>query len=514
MAFYARRSAQTRKSVGKRLTSHEGWMGLAQLFHPTESADYQAWRHRFMVDRLRLFLWLAILCYLSFLVYDLSLLFVYPETFKQHILEDFGNTELIPSLRRIVVINDLIMGALMLTCSVFYRTRWGQRYPAFVFLCLSWIVTLIPQVIGTLFSIPDTSQRIWVLVFLAQATLIPLRWQLHLLSQLGAIVYYIGLNPILGLTEIQGKSIYNTGDFVYLFWVCLICDLGVYLYEHLKRSEFESQRQLQVFLHSVSHDLRTPVMGTTMVLKSLLNSPDPQILVNRSILERLLMGSDRQLTLINSLLEANASEIQAESLSCQPIQIHLLVNSVLADLDHALTQHQIQLHNRVRTDLPPVYADTSQLWRVFSNLISNALKHNPNGICLILDAEVVQGEGRRQKTEGRRRKVEASYPKLYTSNSMPQTPQSWLRCIVQDDGIGISPEQHDRVFERYARGVRARYMPGLGLGLYLCRQIIQAHGGQIGIMSTSGRGTLFWFTLPIVPESSNPKVEGKERERE
>lgn len=485
MAFHVRRSAQNQKQAANSLPFRKGFAWLEEVFYPAESADYQAWRYRFMLDRLRLFQWLAFLCYSSFVIYDISILFVYPEEFNQRILEEFGNPALVDYLRRLVVINDLVMGALLLSYSVFYRTRWGQRYPALVFLGLSWTVTLVPQMIGTLFSIPDTSQRIWVLVFLAQATLIPLRWQLHLLSQLGAIVYFIGLNPILGLTEIQGRSIYDTGDFVYLFWVCLICDLAVYLYERLKRSEFESQRQLQVFLHSVSHDLRTPVMGTSMVLKSLLGSTDSQIPVNRSVLERLLTGSDRQLTLINSLLESHASEIQAESLNCQPMQLCLLVDSVLADLDHALTQHQIQLTNRVRTDLPLVYADASQLWRVFSNLIGNALKHNPNGICLTLNAEVLEKVAKEQ----------LSNPKT----SLLSPTQGWLHCTVQDNGVGIPVEQRDRLFERYVRGVRARYMPGLGLGLYLCRQIIQAHGGQIGIFQTPGKGTTFWFTLPIAP---------------
>jgi len=509
MAFHVRRSAQRQKQATNAFPLREKLAWLKQLVYPAESADYQAWRYRFMIDRLRLFQWLAFLCYLSFVIYDISILFVYPDGFNQQLLEEFGNPDLVEYLRRLVVINDLVMGALLLSCSVFYRTRWGQRYPALVFLGLSWTVTLVPQMIGTWFSIPDTSQKIWVLVFLAQATLIPLRWQLHLLSQLGAIGYFIGLNPIVGLTEIQGKSIYNTGDFVYLFWVCLICDLAVYLYERLKRSEFESQRQLQVFLHSVSHDLRTPVMGTSMVLKSLLNSTDPQVSVNRSVLERLLTGSDRQLILINSLLESHASEIQAESLNCQPMQLSLLVDSVLADLDHALTQHQVQLINRVRADLPLVYADASQLWRVFSNLIGNALKHNPNGICLILKAEVVEGKTKqpanfRWQRFTNRFTNATPIPFFNASQTalnipVPAVPQSWLRCSVQDNGVGIPVEQSDRLFERYTRGGRARYMPGLGLGLYLCRQIIQAHGGEIGVLPTPGKGATFWFTLPIAP---------------
>ncbi|MEM9767483.1 MAG: sensor histidine kinase, partial [Cyanobacteria bacterium P01_D01_bin.71] len=58
--------------------------------------------------------------------------------------------------------------------------------------------------------------------------------------------------------------------------------------------------------------------------------------------------------------------------------------------------------------------------------------------------------------------------------------------------------QRSRLFELYARGRQSRYIPGLGLGLYLCKQIITAHGGDIGVVSQPGRGSLFWFTLPLI----------------
>src|SRR5579883_1640433 len=109
-------------------------------------------------------------------------------------------------------------------------------------------------------------------------------------------------------------------------------------------------------------------------------------------------------------------------------------------------------------------ADAGLIRRVFENLLTNALKHNPPGLHLTLQAMIID---------------------------------DLIRCTVQDDGIGMTQAECDSLFERYARGTRTRRSTGIGLGLFLCRQIITAHGGQIGVISTPGAGATFWFTLPL-----------------
>jgi signal transduction histidine kinase len=101
-------------------------------------------------------------------------------------------------------------------------------------------------------------------------------------------------------------------------------------------------------------------------------------------------------------------------------------------------------------------------------LIGNAINHNPPGLDLTLEVQVVN--------------------------------RSRVKIIVRDNGGGIPLSQQATLFEPYTRSNQAQYQPGLGLGLYICRQIVQAHGGTIGLESVD-RGTAIGFTLPTIGNS-------------
>jgi nitrogen-specific signal transduction histidine kinase len=455
-----------------------------RLMPTTESAEYQAWRQQFMRDRIRLAWWITCPCFLTIVAVNVYVLFFNASQFDADMAKFYGSASIGGLARQLTIASSIVMGLCLFTCLGMQRIRWFQRRPVLLFLALTWSTTLSEQIVSTFFGLPAPPN--WTLQSLGQALLIPVCWRLHLLSQLVPTAYYAIVNPLFGLTKIGERSIYSAysiGTITNLLWVCLICNLAVYLYERLKRSEFEVQRQLKVFLHSVSHDLRNPVMGTSIVLNNLLKQSEQRITLDRSVLERFRQGNDRQLTLINSLLEAHNTEIQGVQVACKPLALQDVIKSVLSDLLPVLEQHQITLQDYIPSNLPLILGDAHQLWRVYCNLITNAVKHNPNGIMVTLTAEVVESEERRKKP---------FQPKLQCLSK-----KQWLRCSVHDTGVGIEPQHCQSLFDLYARGSRARYMPGLGLGLYLCKQIITAHGGQMGVISDRGKGATFWFTLPL-----------------
>ncbi|MBW4520585.1 MAG: PAS domain S-box protein [Scytolyngbya sp. HA4215-MV1] len=231
-----------------------------------------------------------------------------------------------------------------------------------------------------------------------------------------------------------------------------------------KMQELQELSQVKEdFLHAVSHDLRTPVMGLALVLQNLHKKTSESVTISKSMLERMMQSIDRQLMMINSLLEAHSSEVSGVVLKHEQVQLTQLISTIVADLEPLMAQNQATFKNLLPANLPVLIADPAQLRRVFENLITNALKHNPPGLVVTLQVNVEKDK---------------------------------LRCLVQDNGIGMNAAECESLFDRYARGSRARRSAGLGLGLYLCRQIINAHSGEIGVISSPQAGATFWFTLP------------------
>jgi signal transduction histidine kinase/integral membrane sensor domain MASE1 len=309
----------------------------------------------------------------------------------------------------------------------------------------------------------------------------------------------------------------------------------------------ESNRLKDLFLHAVSHNLRTPVMGMLILLKNLLNKSACEsvqnVPVSRSILQRIVQASEHQLTMVNSLLDAHASEVKGIALNTEPLHLPSLISTIVADLEPMLAKNQATLTQEISADLPRVNADSKHLQRVLENLLTNAIKHNPPGVKITFKAEVIEVEkalifeGNSQVFASPNTPIARCIPNLPSaggdrprmfdtpknqetrakfhldgscqlpryqgqignnSSKLPDVTVKMVRCTVTDNGVGISARQRESLFELYVQDPNSRQLTGLGLGLYLSKQIIKAHGGFIGIESTPGGGSTFWFSLPTV----------------
>jgi len=234
------------------------------------------------------------------------------------------------------------------------------------------------------------------------------------------------------------------------------------------RERQQAEKALEVFLHAVSHDLRNPVIGWSMTLQSFLAQNKSEYIFERQLLETLWQSCSRQQKLIDSLVKVRQLKSAPITLSQQPISLFQLWQNFLREWQPIFEVHDTQIDNKIQSSLPLVNADVAQLWRVLENLLGNAIKYNASGLTIALDA-VDEGEQ--------------------------------IRCIVTDNGVGIPDEQIARLFEPYTRGTiiskKTEMGADLGLGLYICQQIIEAHRGQIGVESYLEQGAKFWFTLPL-----------------
>lgn len=228
--------------------------------------------------------------------------------------------------------------------------------------------------------------------------------------------------------------------------------------QQLATLEAELRKQLNLFLHAVSHDLRNPVIGTSMVLDGLSQQPGDEVKLSRRVLERMIEGNQRQLDLINSLIDTHATETWGIVLHRQPIVLHELVEAATADLQPILERDNAVLQSYIAPDLPLIDGDALQLVRVYQNLIANALKHNPPGLTLILEAKPTDNQ---------------------------------LHCTVTDDGIGIPPEQCDRLFDPYFRGSQNQNRLGWGWGFIYVGKLLKLTEARSAFVAGLGKAQRF-----------------------
>jgi len=232
----------------------------------------------------------------------------------------------------------------------------------------------------------------------------------------------------------------------------------------------EAERMRSTILSSVSHDLRTPLATISGAASSLAEGREELNAADRRDLARsIYREADRLDRLLKNLLDMMRLEAGAVRLNKEWHSLDEIIGAALARQEGRLDGHAVS--TAFPTDLPLVFVDGVLLEQVVINLVENAVKYTPPRSTIDLSASV----------RDREVVVEAA-----------------------DRGPGIHPEEKSRIFDKFYRGKSARE-GGVGLGLTICRGIVEAHGGRIWAENRSGGGALFRFTIPLSEEQ--PAIE-------
>ncbi|MCX2865515.1 DUF4118 domain-containing protein [Paucibacter sp. PLA-PC-4] len=236
----------------------------------------------------------------------------------------------------------------------------------------------------------------------------------------------------------------------------------------------ESERLRNSLLSALSHDLRTPlavVYGLADTLAALPTLPE----AGREMAQALQRESQRINAMVNNLLDMARLQSGAVQLRLQWQPVEEVVGSALQAMQTSLGAH------RVQTELPPglpmINLDAVLIERVLCNLLENAVKYTPAGSLIRISAELREAE-------------------------------LWLR--VADNGPGLPPGREEALFEKFARAKSESSTPGVGLGLAICRAIMQAHQGGIHAEPVPGGGAAFVLTLPLGNPPPLPDIEDHE----
>ena len=242
----------------------------------------------------------------------------------------------------------------------------------------------------------------------------------------------------------------------------------------LVKAETESLRN--TLLSSISHDLRTPLTAVTGAVSTLLTNDATLDRQNRlELLQTVQEEADRLSRIIKNILAMTRLESGAVTLRKEWQSLEEIVGVVLNRLGDRLNDHPVTVN--LPATLPLIPFDGLLLDQVFMNLFENAIKYSPKGTPLELSAS----------------------ESLYT-----------VTVELADRGSGIPPGEEERIFEKFGRGPAFGGGGGVGLGLAICRAIINAHGGKIWAENRPGGGAVFRFTLSAAGIPPMPKEEAKE----
>ncbi len=245
-----------------------------------------------------------------------------------------------------------------------------------------------------------------------------------------------------------------------------------HLFDQLKE-DYKRLQELETLrdnlTHMIIHDLKQPITAISGYLQLLKMRADSGSEKKNDVIEQASRAVNILIGMVESLLDVTRLESGKMPLSLSQCDLKSLVEGALETLGPVKDKHDIYIESSVDTVF--AFCDKDLIKRVIENLVGNAVKYTPEGGKVIVTIE---------------------------------TNDSQSRIAISDTGVGIPEEYHDKIFEKFGQ-VKSRQKGkkySTGLGLTFCKLAVEAHGGEIGIESESGRGSTFWFVLPGVSDST------------
>lgn len=261
-----------------------------------------------------------------------------------------------------------------------------------------------------------------------------------------------------------------------------------YIYENKHLEEIDKIKT--EFLSLVSHELRTPltsILGFTKIIRRRMTkvvlpfiqdtiedsemeplSKEKLLKAGNKILENIdiiVSEGERLTAIINDLLDITKLESGTIEWKIEEVDIKSLINKAILSSYSLIEDKEIQLLDNIEENLPKVMVDEDKIYQVFINIISNAIKFTEKG-------HIILGAKRKNEKE--------------------------IEISIEDTGIGIDNNSFEVIFDRFKQlGDTLNKPKGTGLGLPICKNIVENHGGTIWVNSEVGKGSTFYFTLPI-----------------
>ncbi|HEY7347876.1 MAG TPA: GAF domain-containing sensor histidine kinase [Ktedonobacterales bacterium] len=328
----------------------------------------------------------------------------------------------------------------------------------------------------------------------------------HLLTPMRVRGRLVGL---LALSRREDDQMYSDTDLRLLRFLAgrraLALDYAL-LYADL-HTAYERRQELDHlkdrFIVTAHHELRTPLTGVQGYLELLrdlgsegraLRPQEVELFIERACEQTEVLHEQ-----LNSLLVAAETNLTQEQLKPRPVELYTVAQRTIQSMEALAQRGHHRIRNQIPLDLIAI-GDEEALYRIFLNLLSNALKYSPEGRPILFD--------------GRTRLIQAPYPSgtsgpIHT-NRYPAGAAPVAEMIVRDWGVGIAKSDQDKIFERFTRLERDLNSPvrGSGLGLAICKELIEAMSGTIWVESDGipGSGSAFFVQLPLAETPVTSKL--------